>query len=503
MLLFSRNHDATKININRKDFNNRSPVIFAANFGDVEGLRILLAQGADFTQHGSTCSALTMAASYNYVECVEFLLDKVPGYDVNEIDPQGQTAIVMTCAANAKSVNQFATDAMQLLLDKYHVDVNSTNKFGQTPLIMACMHKNLEGVRLLLSKYIDVIDVTGKDNDGITAFAYATANGHVDIMKLVLETNKLDDSAVNDGFVQGFSNLKNLDSCNYLMKYHDVGIDVIDYKGRSTLMRAIESDNKMAIELLLSEQYINKIDIYQTSKSGTALSYAVFKSNTKAIQALLGIHNSNNNNNDYVNGAFAHASLVIMQHFHRLKAEQSWDGMKYLMSHCDIDVNTTCVSIDSDEKKEFDHESSTRGTTALISACSTGLVDEVKLLLSKYKNSINVNIQDDENKTAFIYAATGNHIEIMKLLLESNKLDNDSLTEGFIYGFANCNIEMVEFLRHLINNYNIDINGTTARVKIPALMFATLNETLNDKDSLGGMDMLLSQKEIRVMSISF
>ena len=348
LLLFSRNDDSIKIDLNKRDYQNRTPVIFAANFGDVEGLRRLLKQGADFTQHGSSCSPLTMAALCNYTECVEFLLDEVPGYDVNEIDPQGETALTITCIKNSNLKNEFATDAMLLLLDKYKVDVNSRNKSGDTALINACDQGHLQGVKILLSKYNDVIDINVKNNDGWTAFASATFEGYTDIMKLLLETNKLDNDAINDAFVSGFGSSKSLDGPTYLMKHYNVSVDCTDYDGYSALIRAIEDQDKNKIDLLLSDEYIDKIDIYTKNRwDATALGFAVYQSNIGVIEKLLTIHSNNSNsqhdNSNYINNAFAQGAYLIQTNSTYSNDEQLWNGMKYLINHCDIDVNTVYV----------------------------------------------------------------------------------------------------------------------------------------------------------------
>ena len=192
LLLFSRNQKSIKIDINKKDVNNRSPVMFAVTFGDIEGLEKLFEQGADFTQHGSKFSPLTMATFFNYTKCVEFLLDKVPQYNMNEIDPNGHTALTVTCVRNPYNHNKFATEAMLLLLEKYKMDVNNRNKYGETALIVASIKGHLEGVRLLLSKYENSIDVNIQDGTGKTAFMHAKSGNNVQIMKLLQSTQKID-----------------------------------------------------------------------------------------------------------------------------------------------------------------------------------------------------------------------------------------------------------------------------------------------------------------------
>ena len=69
------------------------------------------------------------------------------------------------------------------------VDVNDTNRFGQTPLMVAVGNGYYKTAKRLLDKGADVnVKDKLKDNGGRTALMYATHHGHFfDIVQLLLE----------------------------------------------------------------------------------------------------------------------------------------------------------------------------------------------------------------------------------------------------------------------------------------------------------------------------
>ena len=63
-------------------------------------------------------------------------------------------------------------------MDALYVDINHTDKEGNTPLILAIKENNLAFVRLLIDKGAN-LDIQNKDRN--TALMCAAHNGHLDI----------------------------------------------------------------------------------------------------------------------------------------------------------------------------------------------------------------------------------------------------------------------------------------------------------------------------------
>ena len=66
------------------------------------------------------------------------------------------------------------------LLSQKKVDINSKNRGGWTPLILAASHGHSEIVELLLAQ--SGIDINVKDKDGHTALMFAAGGGHTAVV---------------------------------------------------------------------------------------------------------------------------------------------------------------------------------------------------------------------------------------------------------------------------------------------------------------------------------
>lgn len=112
----------------------------AAEAGDVESLRILIAAGAKLgASEGSSASALALSASRGYVDCVQVLL--AAGADPSEVDANGTTTLHLAAIANSPEI-------VRLLLER-GADQERRNAAGMTPFGMALVADSKETVELL------------------------------------------------------------------------------------------------------------------------------------------------------------------------------------------------------------------------------------------------------------------------------------------------------------------------------------------------------------------
>ena len=88
-------------------------------------------------------------------------------------------------------------NVMKLLLNKYKVNVNSCDENGKTALITACKNDHIDGVRWLLSNKGDEIDVNIQNTKGWTPIRFATYHSNIEIMKLLIDSNKLEKNALD------------------------------------------------------------------------------------------------------------------------------------------------------------------------------------------------------------------------------------------------------------------------------------------------------------------
>ena len=142
---------ANGADINKADYDGRTPLYLACRNDNLDIVRLLLANGADINKadyDGRT--PLLWACRYNKPEIVELLLNKGAQESINKADNCGETPLYWACYHDN-------LDIITLLLAiGAEKSVNIADKYGRTPLYEACDNNNLELVKLLLASGADV-----------------------------------------------------------------------------------------------------------------------------------------------------------------------------------------------------------------------------------------------------------------------------------------------------------------------------------------------------------
>ncbi|HLK20465.1 MAG TPA: ankyrin repeat domain-containing protein, partial [Bryobacteraceae bacterium] len=290
-----RNNDLTALRelvkgsgVNAKDKHDSTPLMFAAAFGSIDAMKLLLDAGAQvnarntfdvtallwcagdpakarlLVEKGADVNArskqsrtpLIVAAAHDgNSQTVKLLIEK--GADVKAADGNKYTALYVASEAND-------TDSVRLLIEK-GADVNAKNVYGDTPVMAAAGHGNLETTRLLLAKGADVNVVdeveAGRVKNGpialgkSTALHFAAPYAGAGAVKLLLDAG--------------------------------ANVDAQDVRGITPLMLAVTTDrpDTGSIRLLLAKGASKNIK----SKDGeTAVDWAK-KLNNPGVLALLGV----------------------------------------------------------------------------------------------------------------------------------------------------------------------------------------------------------------------
>jgi ankyrin repeat protein len=202
-------------NTNEKDKRGTTPLHYAAAYGSVESVRVLLAAGADVNARNDF-EATPLMWSVTEPEKVRMLVAK--GADVNAKSKMGRTPIWLAASNDGSSAtvkylleqgakldgteivaataaNDMAT--IRLLLEKRQ-DVNARDAQGLTPLINAALNGNTRLADMLLARGAQVNAASspewgGKVKNGniaigsFTALLVASTYGPVDLVKLLLD----------------------------------------------------------------------------------------------------------------------------------------------------------------------------------------------------------------------------------------------------------------------------------------------------------------------------
>jgi ankyrin repeat protein len=217
----------TKPDLESRGARGTTPLMYAAAFGNLETLRILVDAGADVnTQNDLQASALLWAACQP--EKARLLLER--GAEVNIQSKQGRTPLMVAaaCAGNAETVRLMLSkgadvnardrlgvsvlrvstrtgdlDTAMLLLG-HGADPNAADSLGRTSLFLAMEGRNPEVVRLLLKhgakaniatalpadpslRTVNNIKNGPPSNSGVTPLHQAAAYGPVESVRLLLQ----------------------------------------------------------------------------------------------------------------------------------------------------------------------------------------------------------------------------------------------------------------------------------------------------------------------------
>ena len=354
--------------VNQRDRRERTPLMYAAGEGHTDCVEYLLQNGAQLDLKGWWGeTALHLAAERGCLEVMKRLVGA--GQDVNQRDgkewttlmeaaEKGHTDCVEYLIKNGAHFNMFDAaqigmlDWLKRLVDAGQ-DVNQRDRKERTPLMCAAEKGHTDCVEYLIQNGAQ-LDLK---EDGLTALHLAALEGHLEVMKRLLEA----------------------------------GQDV-NQRGRSErtpLMWAANYDRADCVEYLL--QNGAQLDL-KDKRGNTALHLAADAGQNRGYQSL-----SYNRcveyliQNDAVMDVCTAANIGDSEKLRRL-----------------IEAGQDVNQRDGTWEKR----------TPLMWAAKMGRTDCVKYLI---QNGAQLDLKDDDGDTALHLAAYWGHLEVMKRLLEAGQ----------------------------------------------------------------------------------
>ena len=221
----------------------RPALAHAAQTGNCDITRILLAHGAEPNPAELEVNALLIAVMHNHTECVQILLDA--GSDTNLGDAWGSdfsALCVAACCGNTKMLD--------LLLDYLdYVHVSPKECIGA--LSWAACEEQLETMQKLLSVGVN-IDSQG--SEGLTTLMYAAARGKKKAVQFLLQQGADINKTSPSGAALHAAVSSNQSEIVEILLENGADIDVTDDEGWTALNLACKNSNMDIFWILLNRE---------------------------------------------------------------------------------------------------------------------------------------------------------------------------------------------------------------------------------------------------------
>lgn len=396
----------------------------AARNGNLQKLRALIGTvdvNIQTAERGET--ALMIMAPVKRYEYELTILLNAENIDINATDKAGNTALIHAMSGHEAECN------VKLLLQNPDIDINIQNQNGCDALKSAVFNRKENMVKLLLDR--PEININAQDNNGATALMGAVDWDDENIVKLLLASPKLDINAQDkDGHTALMRCVLKHFTLYYLtiavmkliLQDPRVNVNIQDKNGWTALMHAVHNHNLMLEDhnrnILKSLLDAPDTDLNIGDKDGNTVLINIAKNFSKYDQAKKDILN-----------------LILAA---RAKATAPGQIASELVQHRAINVNAQ----------------NNNGDTAFIIAVRGGSNFEyiIKILLEIPE--IDANIQNKNFDTAFgiaySYASAHYDKDIYTLLFESPKV-NINIPKINKINIADWNMSLAKKVREKIN----------------------------------------------------
>lgn len=259
----------------------------------------------------------------------------------------------------------------------------------------------------------DKVDVNARDWDDLTALTPAAANGHYDVVKLLIENG----ADVNLGDKDGITPLMEASIMGHL-KIATLLIEegaTVDAKATSgvTALWLASGEGKMDVVSLLLKGQADPNNV--RSDGITAIMTASANGHSEAVKMLLDegadAEASDQDGLTPLMNAAESGSIDVL----KLLVESVASKKEYIKSEGSDDENGEEDSVEASRVNRYVDRLSDTGFTALIVAAAHGHTDAINFLL---ESEASIDFFHESGVTALMYAAAGGHTDATSTLIE-------------------------------------------------------------------------------------
>ncbi len=408
---------APQINIDAKKFDGATALIVAAALDKDDVVKALIDHGANVNitdNYGST-PLISAVADQGHLKTVQALLS-APQIDINTKNIYGANALLLAAA--------LGKDDVVKALITHGANVNITDNYGWTPLMVAAEKGHLTSVQALLNAHS--INIDTKKRGGATALFMAAYNSKDDVVKALIQKG----ANVNINTYFGWTPLMSaaekghLTTVQVLLNANSINIDTKNHNGATALYIAAAFGRDDIVKALIQKG----ANVNITDDDGWApLMYAAEKGHLTTVQALLNANSININARNkkgraalYV--AAYHGKDDVVKALIQKGANVniiSHDGWTPLMAAADQGHLTIVQALLSAPQIDINAKDIS-GSNALMVATDRGKGNVVKVLID---HGADVNVTDDQGQTLLMFALKKGRKEIVQTLLSTPQID--------------------------------------------------------------------------------